>query len=63
MIPLKKPLTREKLQSLLKETKYKPSDNENGPSNAYSKLRLFGKKESDVRVILFRDHHAWCPYC
>mmetsp|Transcript_611 Transcript_611/g.740 ORF Transcript_611/g.740 Transcript_611/m.740 type:complete len:403 (+) Transcript_611:295-1503(+) len=35
----------------------------NGPTNPQSKLRLFGKSESDVRVTLFRDHHAWCPYC
>jgi len=26
-------------------------------------LRLFGHNESDVRVVLYRDHHAWCPYC
>jgi glutathione S-transferase len=24
---------------------------------------LFGARESEVRVTLFRDHHAWCPYC
>lgn len=35
----------------------------NGPTNSYSRLRLFGQKESSVRVTLFRDHHAWCPYC
>jgi glutathione S-transferase len=28
-----------------------------------SRLRLFGTKKEDVRVVLFRDHHAWCPYC
>lgn len=35
----------------------------NGPTNAQARLRLFGQRESDVRVTLYRDHHAWCPYC
>jgi glutathione S-transferase len=35
----------------------------NGPTNAQSRLRLFGQPESAVRVILYRDNHAWCPYC
>ncbi|WP_404788522.1 glutathione S-transferase family protein [Altericista sp. CCNU0014] len=35
----------------------------NGPTNAQSRLRLFGKTEADVRVTLYRDNHAWCPYC
>jgi len=35
----------------------------NGLTNAQSRLRLFGQSESDVRVILYRDYHAWCPYC
>jgi glutathione S-transferase len=26
-------------------------------------LRLFGQTEADVRVTLYRDNHAWCPYC
>ncbi len=34
-----------------------------GPTNAQSLLRLFGHDEASVRVTLFRDHHAWCPYC
>ncbi|WNZ49259.1 glutathione S-transferase family protein [Leptolyngbya boryana CZ1] len=38
-------------------------DRVNGNTNAQSRLRLFGKSESDVRVTLYRDHHAWCPYC
>ncbi|MEG3985971.1 glutathione S-transferase family protein [Microcoleus sp. S28C3] len=38
-------------------------DRVNGPTNAQSRLRLFGKTESDVRVTLYRDNHAWCPYC
>jgi glutathione S-transferase len=35
----------------------------NGPSNAQSYLRLFGKSEFDVKLTLFRDYHCWCPYC
>jgi glutathione S-transferase len=35
----------------------------NGPTNAQARLRLFGQTETDVRVTLYRDNHAWCPYC
>ncbi len=35
----------------------------NGATNAQSRLRLFGHADADVRVTLYRDHHAWCPYC
>ena len=38
-------------------------DRANGPTNPQASLRLFGQSESAVRVTLFRDHHAWCPYC
>jgi glutathione S-transferase len=38
-------------------------DPANGPTNAQSRLRLFGQPEAAIRVTLFRDHHAWCPYC
>jgi len=38
-------------------------DRVNGPTNSQARLRLFGHPESDVRVTLYRDHHAWCPYC
>lgn len=34
-----------------------------GPTNAQSRLRLFGHDASEVRVTLYRDNHAWCPYC
>jgi glutathione S-transferase len=40
-----------------------PADPANGPTSAQSRLRLFGQPEQAVRVTLFRDHHAWCPYC
>ena len=38
-------------------------DSVNGPTNSQACLRLFGRAESDVRVTLYRDNHAWCPYC
>jgi len=34
-----------------------------GPTNSHATLRLFGKPEAAVRTVLYRDHHAWCPYC
>jgi glutathione S-transferase len=40
-----------------------PSDPINGATSAQANLRLFGHREQNVRVTLFRDHHAWCPYC
>lgn len=38
-------------------------DYADGVTNSQSTLRLFGHTEKDVRVTLFRDNHAWCPYC
>ncbi|VEP15788.1 conserved hypothetical protein [Hyella patelloides LEGE 07179] len=35
----------------------------NGVTNSQARLRLFGNQESDIRVTLYRDNHAWCPYC
>jgi len=34
-----------------------------GPTHTDAKLRLFGAAEADVRVVLYRDQAAWCPYC
>ena len=39
------------------------ADRLRGPTNAPARLRLFGQEEGSVRVTLYRDHHAWCPYC
>jgi glutathione S-transferase len=39
------------------------ADRIDGPANPQARLRLFGQEESAVRVTLYRDHHAWCPYC
>lgn len=47
---------------LEQQTNFNP-DLINGSTNAQAKLRLFGQKESDLQVTLYRDHHAWCPYC
>jgi glutathione S-transferase len=38
-------------------------DRVQGATNARARLRLFGQPEAAVRVTLYRDHHAWCPYC
>lgn len=35
----------------------------NGVTNPQARLRLFGLSAADVRVTLYRDNHAWCPYC
>ncbi len=40
-----------------------PIDQVNGGNNPYSLLRLFNKSKSEAIVTLYRDHHAWCPYC
>ncbi|KAG5190153.1 putative glutathione S-transferase [Tribonema minus] len=34
-----------------------------GPPHTDAKLRLFGAREEDVRLTLYRDTAAWCPYC
>ncbi len=34
-----------------------------GIHSARAHLRLFGQDPESVRVTLYRDHHAWCPYC
>lgn len=38
-------------------------DGVNGATNSQSTLRLFGQTEADIRITLYRDNHAWCPYC
>lgn len=53
------PLTWQQLADL---TDFKPNYI-NGETNSQATLRLFGKTEVDVRITLFRDNHAWCPYC
>jgi glutathione S-transferase len=38
-------------------------DTVNGATNSQARLRLFDRTEAEVRVTLYRDNHAWCPYC
>jgi glutathione S-transferase len=47
---------------LANHTDFQP-DLVNGLTNSQARLRLFGQPESAVRVTLYRDNHAWCPYC
>lgn len=54
-----KPLNWQELESL---TDWQ-IDTINGVTNSQATLRLFGHQESDLRVTLYRDNHAWCPYC
>jgi glutathione S-transferase len=54
-----KPLSWQELESL---TDWQ-IDKINGVTNSQATLRLFNNQESDVRVTLYRDLHAWCPYC
>ena len=54
------PLSWKELGTLVKKI---GKDLINGPPTSQACLRLFGQPESSVRVILYRDHHAWCPYC
>jgi len=53
------PLSWEELEAIAPAE----ADRVNGPTNAQATLRLFGQEEGSVRVTLYRDHHAWCPYC
>lgn len=45
-----------------------PIDYESGayiasPTSEWQALRLMGQSELDIRVVLYRDHASWCPYC
>ncbi|MGK7884238.1 MAG: glutathione S-transferase N-terminal domain-containing protein, partial [Crocosphaera sp.] len=53
------PLSWTELENLTDWTR----DNINGSTNSQAILRLFGHEEKDIRVTLYRDNHAWCPYC
>jgi glutathione S-transferase len=57
------PLNWTELESLIDSQTDFPIDRVNGSTNAQACLRLFGHSESEVRVTLYRDNHAWCPYC
>jgi len=36
---------------------------EEGPTNPRAMRRTFGQSPDNIRVKLYRDHAAWCPYC
>ena len=55
-----KALSWEGLNNMLKKSK---RDYVNGKTNPIARMRLFNHDEADVRVVLYRDNHAWCPYC
>ncbi|QVL53855.1 MAG: glutathione S-transferase family protein [Cyanobium sp. M30B3] len=62
--PLSWPLSWSELEALVAGDPARTgSGRSEGPTNAQARLRLFGQPESSVRVTLYRDHHAWCPYC
>ena len=42
---------------------YVPPDQATGPTHSQALVRTFGQPEASVRVTLYRDNHAWCPYC
>jgi glutathione S-transferase len=56
------PLSWQELTDLA-TAQFTPADPVHGATNAQARLRLFGQPESAVRVTLYRDNHAWCPYC
>lgn len=53
------PLSWNELESLANFQR----DPVNGATNAQAWLRPFGHSETEIRVTLYRDYHAWCPYC
>eukprot|EP01025_Chloroclados_australasicus_P018932 TRINITY_DN2011_c0_g1_i1.p1 TRINITY_DN2011_c0_g1~~TRINITY_DN2011_c0_g1_i1.p1 ORF type:complete len:511 (-),score=60.95 TRINITY_DN2011_c0_g1_i1:294-1826(-) len=58
--------TWEELEQLVKtkreQLQLSEPDWELGPTNPHALKRTFGKDEP-IRVKLYRDHAAWCPYC
>lgn len=63
MAATKAAMSWEDLDAHVRKTGSLDRDRVNGPTNSQSRLRLFGGDEESVRVTLFRDNHAWCPYC
>ena len=53
------PLTWE----MLSEFAAPETNNPEGDNNPYALERFFGRAREQVRVTLYRDNHAWCPYC
>ena len=57
------PLSWDALKGLADSGGPFPLDPVQGATSAQATLRLFGHDPAAVRVTLYRDHHAWCPYC
>jgi glutathione S-transferase len=58
------PLSWSDLEALVESSPLRwGQERSNGATNAQADWRLFGHSQGEVRVTLFRDHHAWCPYC
>jgi glutathione S-transferase len=55
-----KPLSWQELKEL---NSYTEPDRVSGVTSSQATLRLFGQGEDQVRLTLYRDNHAWCPYC
>jgi len=57
----------DELAALLAERKaavgFEEPDPATGPTNAQALVRHFGRGEDAVKIKLYRDHAAWCPYC
>ena len=61
--PAAAPLSWSELDALLPAGPDERALRIHGPTNAQAELRLFGRSETELRVTLYRDNHAWCPYC
>eukprot|EP00887_Chlorella_sp_A99_P006697 scaffold3.g6697.t1 len=40
-----------------------PAPEADALANARAERRTFGQPDSAIRIKLYRDHAAWCPYC
>ena len=58
-------LSWEELGEVAARSAVQTRDSVRGPTNPQATLRLFGAAadDSEPRVTLYRDNHAWCPYC
>jgi len=64
MARLKRLLSWAELSGLAEASRSKVAkDRVSGPTNSQANLRLFGRPEGSEELTLYRDHHAWCPYC
>jgi glutathione S-transferase len=57
------PLSWNELDRLAAEPAHTAGEPSGLPCSPQARERLFGHASRAVRVTLYRDHHAWCPYC